>query len=65
MADSVIIIGSLLYSHIIPILMAFIGVLLICSGIMDRKNTYTIVGVLLFLAAGIVPFLILPLILGV
>jgi hypothetical protein len=64
MADSTIIAGSLIYSHIIPPLMGFIGVILICSGIMDRKTKYTIAGVALFMLAGLLPFLILPLVLG-
>ncbi len=58
------IIGSLIFSHIIPPIMAFLGVILICVGIMDRKDNYTIGGVVLFLAGGILPFLILPLVLG-
>ncbi|MGI6481662.1 MAG: hypothetical protein ACOX08_00100 [Methanobacterium sp.] len=63
MADTVIV-GSLIYSHVIPIILAFIGVILLCTGIMDRKKNYTIAGVVLFFAAGIVPFLVLPLVLG-
>lgn len=57
------ILGSLLYSHIIPPILAFVGVILICIGIMDKKDNYTIGGVALFLAGGILPFLILPLVL--
>lgn len=56
--------GSLIYSHIAPGILGFIGILLICSGIMDRKQNYTIIGVVLFFAAGILPFIILPLIIG-
>ncbi|HHT19444.1 MAG: hypothetical protein QM396_04825 [Euryarchaeota archaeon] len=63
MADTVIV-GSLIYSHVIPIILAFIGVILLCTGIMDRKKNYTIAGVVLFFAAGTVPFLVLPLVLG-
>ncbi|MBI5458667.1 hypothetical protein [Methanobacterium sp.] len=63
MADTVIF-GSLLYSHIIPPILAFIGVILLCSGIMDGKRNYAIAGVVLFFAAGLLPFLILPVILG-
>lgn len=63
MADTVVI-GSLLYSHVIPIILAFVGVILLCSGIMDRKKNYTIAGIILFFAAGTVPFLILPLVMG-
>ncbi|SCG85058.1 hypothetical protein [Methanobacterium congolense] len=59
-----VILGSLLYSHIIPPILAFIGVLLLCSGIMDRKMNYTLIGMALFFAAGILPFLILPAVLG-
>jgi hypothetical protein len=63
MADTVIF-GSLLYSHIIPPVLAFIGVILLCSGIMDRKRNYTIAGIVFFFAAGLLPFLILPVVLG-
>jgi cytochrome c oxidase subunit IV len=59
-----VILGSLLYSHIIPPILAFVGVLLLCSGIMDRKMNYTLIGMALFFAAGILPFLILPAVLG-
>jgi uncharacterized protein YtpQ (UPF0354 family) len=60
MVDSSVI----LYSHIIPPIVAFISVLLICSGIMDRKTPYTILGVLLFFAGGLLPFVVLPFVLG-
>ncbi|OPX58520.1 MAG: hypothetical protein A4E25_01632 [Methanobacterium sp. PtaB.Bin024] len=63
MADTVVI-GSLLYSHVIPIILAFVGVILLCSGIMDRKRNFTIAGIVLFFAAGTLPFLILPLVIG-
>jgi len=59
-----VILGSLLYSHIIPPILAFVGVLLLCSGIMDRKMNYTLIGMALFFAAGLLPFLILPAVLG-
>jgi cytochrome c oxidase subunit IV len=55
---------ALIYSHIIPPILAFIGVVLIITGIMDRKTTYTLLGIVLFLAAGLLPFLILPAVLG-
>ena len=56
--------GFLLYSHILPPLMGFFAVLLIASGIMDKKKEYTLGGIGLFFAAGILPFLILPFVLG-
>ena len=57
--------GFLIYSHVIPAILGFFGILLIANGIMDRKTQYTIGGVALFFAAGILPFLVLPLILGI
>jgi len=55
---------ALIYSHIIPPIFAFIGVILIITGIMDRKTIFTLAGIVLFLAAGLLPFLILPVVLG-
>lgn len=56
--------GFLLFSHVIPAILAFFGILLIANGIMDRRNEYTIGGVVLFFGAGVLPFLILPLMVG-
>ena len=52
--------GTLIFSHILPGIMGFIGILLICSGIMDGKRNNTIIGVVLFFLAGLLPFIILP-----
>jgi len=57
--------GFLIYSHVLPGIIGFLGILLIANGIMDRKTQYTIGGVTLFFVAGILPFLILPFILGI
>ncbi|MDD3985014.1 MAG: hypothetical protein PHY59_03785 [Methanobacterium sp.] len=54
----------LLFSHIIPPIMGVLSVLLLCNGIMDRNTPYTIAGIVLFFAGGILPFLILPFLLG-
>ncbi|MEN4007387.1 MAG: hypothetical protein PQ964_08550 [Methanobacteriaceae archaeon] len=56
--------GFLIYSHVLPGIIGFLSILLIANGIMDRKAHYTIGGIVLFFAAGILPFLILPFILG-
>lgn len=56
--------GFLLFSHVIPAILAFFGILLIANGIMDRRNEYTIGGVVLFFGAGVLPFLVLPLMVG-
>lgn len=65
MVDATPISGFLLYSHIIPPVLGFLSVLLIASGIMDKKLEYTISGIGLFFAAGILPFVVLPFILGI
>ena len=54
----------IIFSHIIPPIMAIISILLLIIGIMDKKTQYTIIGVVLFMLAGILPFLILPFLLG-
>lgn len=51
--------GSLLFSHIIPGILGFLGILLIINGIMDDEKIITIIGVVLFFIAGLSPFLFL------
>ncbi|MCL2114594.1 MAG: hypothetical protein FWH29_00050 [Methanobrevibacter sp.] len=55
--------GSLIFSHILPIILGFIGVLLMTTGIMDDDNYYTKVGVALFIIAALMPFLVLSIVL--
>lgn len=55
---------SLVFSHILPPILTFIAVILIITGVIDKKNEYTLFGVALFLIAGLTPFLILPFFLG-
>jgi hypothetical protein len=50
---------TILFSHILPPLLAFAGIILLCSGIMDRKKDYAIIGIVMFFAAGLLPFLVL------
>lgn len=64
MAYSSLVESSLLFSHIIPPILAFIGVIALTSGIMDSNNRNTILGIIIFLIAGLFPFVILPFILG-
>lgn len=65
MADAPVFSGFLIYSHVLPAVLGFLSILLIANGIMDRKTQYTIGGVALFFAAGILPFLLLPIILRI
>lgn len=53
--------GFVLFSHIFPIIFAVIGILLIISGIMDEEKSFTVLGVILFLIAGLGPYLVLSL----
>jgi len=57
--------GSLIYSHILPAFLGFISIIFLCTGIMDGNKNYTILGIVLFFAAGLLPFIILPVILGI
>ncbi|AXV36863.1 MAG: hypothetical protein KO217_01465 [Methanobacteriaceae archaeon] len=65
MVETEIITGTLIYSHILPVALGFFSVIFIANGIMDRHLPYTLIGIVLFLAAGILPFLILPFVVGV
>ncbi|MDR2966441.1 MAG: hypothetical protein LBU74_00635 [Methanobacteriaceae archaeon] len=51
--------GSLFFSHIFPVILGFIGVILIISGIMDNDNYFTKIGIVLIIIATLMPFLIL------
>jgi hypothetical protein len=64
MAYSSLAMSSLIFSHILPPILAFIAIILITSGIMDEKNHYTITGIVLFLIAAFSPFVILPFLLA-
>ena len=49
----------ILYSEIIPTILAIVGIYLIISGLLDDKKEFTIPGVVVFLLAVIIPFVIL------
>ncbi len=53
--------GTLIFSHIIPAILGFIGVILLANGIMDDKKELTRIGIIIFVIAAISPFLILNL----
>lgn len=54
--------GTLIFSHIIPPILGFLGVLLVISGIMDDERNIAIIGVVIFVIAAISPFFILNLV---
>ncbi|MDI6723270.1 MAG: hypothetical protein QMD61_01340 [Methanobacterium sp.] len=58
-------VGGTVFFIYFPAIFGFVGILLIASGIMDDKLEYTLGGIGLFFAAGILPFIILPSLLGI
>lgn len=52
--------GIMIFSHIIPVVLGFFGVLTLINGIMDDKQDTTIIGTALILIGVAIPFLILP-----
>lgn len=52
--------GFIFFSHIIPVILGFMGVLCIITGVMDNRNIATAIGIILFFIAAISPFIILP-----
>ncbi len=61
MADQTLI---LIFTYIIPPLVAFAGIILMASGVMDNKHYRTVLGVMAFFGAALLPLLILPSILS-
>ncbi|KUK00619.1 MAG: hypothetical protein XD44_1311 [Methanobacteriaceae archaeon 41_258] len=57
--------GSIFYSHVMPAILGFLSIILICDGIMDENKKKTLAGIILFFGAGLLPFVILRTILGV
>ncbi|MDR0900797.1 MAG: hypothetical protein LBM26_03970 [Methanobrevibacter sp.] len=52
--------GTMIFSHIIPVILGFLGIIALINGIMDDKQEVTFVGAGLFILAVIIPFIILP-----
>ena len=53
------IVGTTIFSHILPVIFGFFGVLLIISGSLDEDRTKLGLGVALFVMACIFPYLVL------
>ncbi|MDR3292028.1 MAG: hypothetical protein LBT10_07780 [Methanobrevibacter sp.] len=51
---------TMIFSHILPAILGFLGFLLMINGIMDRHKYITIVGVGIFIIAAFIPFIVLP-----
>ncbi|MGL4669792.1 MAG: hypothetical protein ACRCVG_04260 [Methanobacteriaceae archaeon] len=57
--------GSIIFTHILPGVLGFIGIILVANGIMDNNEKMTLIGVGLFALAVFLPFIILPLAFGI
>ncbi len=51
--------GTTIFSHIIPVMFGFFGIILISTGIMDDKKISFGAGITLFVVGCILPFLVL------
>lgn len=56
-------VGITLFSHILPIILGFFGVLLLIGGTLDENKFKFGSGIILFILAAILPYIILRLIL--
>lgn len=52
-------VGTTIFSHILPVILGFFGILLIISGLLDEKKELWVIGIILFICACIFPFIIL------
>lgn len=51
--------GSLIFSHILPVIFGFFGILFLISGVMDNDKYKSIIGAFLFIFAAVSPFIFL------
>lgn len=52
-------IGTTIFSHILPVIFGFFGLLLIISGILDENNPKLGLGIVLFIVACAFPYVAL------
>ena len=51
--------GTTIFSHILPIIFGFFGILLVMSGILDNNNPKLGLGIVLFIVACVFPYVVL------
>lgn len=51
--------GITLFSHIIPVILGFFGVLMLIAGTLDENKYKFSIGIILFILAAILPYMIL------
>lgn len=52
--------GILIFTHIMPVILGFLGILFLIQGIMEKKRPLTVIGTIMFFIAGVMPFIIIP-----
>ncbi|MDO5823216.1 hypothetical protein [Methanobrevibacter sp.] len=52
-------IGTTIFSHILPVILGFFGFVMIISGSLENDNTKLILGVVLVIIACIFPYVVL------
>ena len=53
------IVGTTIFSHILPVLFGFFALLLMISGSLEENNPKLVLGVVLFVIACVFPYMIL------
>lgn len=51
--------GSIIFSHVLPVILAFFGIIFLISGVMDNNKFKSVIGALLFILAAVSPFIFL------
>ncbi len=51
--------GSTIFSHIVPVIFGFVGLMLIMSGIMDNNKPKWALGIVLFVIGCAFPYVVL------
>lgn len=51
--------GTILFSHILPVILGFLAIILVISGSLEESKTKLGVGIVLFVVACLFPYIIL------
>ena len=52
------IVGTTIFSHILPVIFGFFGIVMIISGSLEKSNSKLALGVILFIMACVFPYII-------
>ena len=52
-------VGTTIFSHILPVVLGFFAIMLIVSGSLEENNPKLVIGIVLFVTACILPYVIL------